>query len=94
MSAIVAEAKSADGWTSRARPSFLYVMYAVIILCFAGGIIGIWFPDHVAMAAVNIKDLLTAIPDSFMGALWRWLSRVQRRCSYDKLKALKGQKDV
>ena len=27
LSAIVAEANSADPWTSRARPSFLYVMY-------------------------------------------------------------------
>jgi len=66
MSAIVAEAQSKDGWTSRARPSFLYVMYLVIIMCFVGGIIGIWFPDDVAMAATNIKDLLLAIPD----ALW------------------------
>ena len=32
MSAIVAEAKSADPWTSRARPSFLYIIYVVIIL--------------------------------------------------------------
>src|SRR3546814_11034492 len=29
MTAIVAEAGSADPWTSRARPSFLYVMYAL-----------------------------------------------------------------
>ena len=31
LSAIVAEARSADGWTSRARPSFLYVMYTLIL---------------------------------------------------------------
>lgn len=29
MTAIVAEANSLDPWTSRARPSFLYVMYAL-----------------------------------------------------------------
>ena len=28
MQAIVAEAQSSDPWTSRARPSFLYMMYA------------------------------------------------------------------
>ena len=66
LSAIVMEAKSADPWTSRARPSFLYVMYLVIVLCFAGGIVGIWWPDHVATAASNITNLLEAIPD----ALW------------------------
>ena len=31
LSAIVAEAQSPDPWTSRARPSFLYVMYALIM---------------------------------------------------------------
>jgi hypothetical protein len=66
LSAIVMEAKSADPWTSRARPSFLYVMYLVIILCFVGGIVGIWWPDHVATAASNITNLLNSIPD----ALW------------------------
>ena len=30
MSAIVAEAKSADPWTSRARPTFLYVFYLMV----------------------------------------------------------------
>ncbi len=31
LSAILAEAKSKDKWTSRARPMFLYVMYYLII---------------------------------------------------------------
>ena len=31
LSAILAQAGSADRWTSRARPAFLYVMYAVIL---------------------------------------------------------------
>jgi hypothetical protein len=64
LSAIVMEAKSKDPWTSRARPSFLYVMYLVIVLCFVGGIVGIWWPDHVATAASNITNLLASIPDS------------------------------
>ncbi len=68
LSAILAEAQSSDPWTSRARPSFLYIMYAAIILCFLGGVIGIWWPGHVAQAAENIGHLLGAIPES----LW-WL---------------------
>ena len=68
MSAIIEEARSKDPWTSRARPTFMYIMYFVILLCFAGGIVGIWFPEHVKQAAENIKDLLNAIPES----LW-WL---------------------
>lgn len=68
LSAILAEAQSADPWTSRARPTFLYLMYGVIVLAFVGGIVGIWFPGHTAQAADNIGKLLAAIPDS----LW-WL---------------------
>jgi hypothetical protein len=68
LSAILAEAQSADPWTSRARPTFLYVMYAAIGLCFGGGVLGIWWPDHVTTAAQNISNLLGAIPDD----LW-WL---------------------
>jgi hypothetical protein len=68
LSAILAEANSADPWTSRARPTFLYLMYAIIVLAFIGGIAGIWAPDQVGKAAESIGKLLAAIPDS----LW-WL---------------------
>ena len=68
LSVILAEANSKDPWTSRARPTFLYLIYVVIVLCVAGGVVGIWWPDHVATASVNIQNLLGAIPES----LW-WL---------------------
>lgn len=68
LSAIMAEAQSEDPWTSRARPTFLYVMYALILLCFGAGIVGIWFPDHVTTAAQNFANLLGALPEQ----LW-WL---------------------
>jgi len=42
LSAIMAEANSHDPWTSRARPTFLYVIYGVILLSVIGSIIGIW----------------------------------------------------
>jgi hypothetical protein len=63
LSAILAEAHSADPWTSRARPTFLYLIYSVIALCFLGGVLGIWWPDHVSSAAQNIANLLGAIPE-------------------------------
>ena len=31
MAAVIAEAQSPDPWTSRARPMFLYVMYALLL---------------------------------------------------------------
>lgn len=68
LSAILAEANSADPWTSRARPTFLYLIYAIILLCVVGAVVGIWWPDHVATASSNLTNLLAAIPES----LW-WL---------------------
>lgn len=68
LSAILAEANSHDPWTSRARPTFLYVIYAVILMCVMGAIIGIWWPQQVFQAAENLSKLLGAISES----LW-WL---------------------
>lgn len=63
LSAILAEAQSPDPWTSRARPSFLYVMYFVILSCLAGAVMGIWWPDQMTTASQNLANLLAAIPD-------------------------------
>jgi len=84
MSAIVAEAKSSDPFTSRARPSFLYVFYIIILMCFAGGIIGIWFPNEVALAATNIRDLLGAIPAELTAAFTAGFLGYCGSRSYDK----------
>lgn len=68
LSAILAEANSADPWTSRARPTFLYLMYALISLLVVGAIVGIWWPAQVMQAADNLNKLLAALPEQ----LW-WL---------------------
>ena len=68
ISAILAEANSTDAFTSRARPTFLYVMYAIILLMVIGAIAGIWWPAQVFQAAENLTKLLAAIPEP----LW-WL---------------------
>jgi len=64
LSVILAEANSKDPWTSRARPTFLYLMYFIILLCVGGSIAGIWWPDHVTTAAQNMGNLLNSIPES------------------------------
>lgn len=56
MQAIVAEAQSADPWTSRARPSFLYVMYALILWAIPMGLIAAADPKM----ALGIGDGMTA----------------------------------
>ena len=62
MSAIIAEAQSKDPYTSRARPTFLYVMYALFGLCMVGSILGIWFPIEVFRASENMSLLFNALP--------------------------------
>lgn len=62
MSAILAEANSEDPWTSRARPTFLYLMYLIILLCVLGGVLSVPFPSEVLVAAEGMKALLNAIP--------------------------------
>lgn len=66
LSAIVMEAQSKDPFTSRARPSFLYVMYVVILAAFPMGLAAIWFPDHVSAMQLGVKAWLHAVP----GELW------------------------
>jgi hypothetical protein len=63
LAAILAEANSADVWTSRARPTFLYVIYFVILFCVLGAVVGIWWPQQVFQASNNLSKLLRAIPD-------------------------------
>jgi hypothetical protein len=64
MSAIVAEAQSSDPWTSRARPSFLYVMYAIILWAIPMGLIAAVKPDMASGIASGMNAYLNGIPDS------------------------------
>lgn len=63
LSAIVAEAQSADPWTSRARPSFLYVMYAMILWALPMGLISALSPQTAQAIASGITGYLSGIPE-------------------------------
>lgn len=63
MSAIVAEANSADPWTSRARPSFLYVMYALILWAIPMGLLSAWRPDIAGAITDGMTGYLEKIPE-------------------------------
>ena len=64
LSAIVAEAQSPDPWTSRARPSFLYVMYALLLWAIPMGLIGAVQPDMARDIAAAMNAYLAGIPES------------------------------
>jgi len=63
MSAIIAEANSADPWTSRARPSFLYVMYALLLWAIPMGLIAAR-PEMAQGIADGMNAYLAGIPES------------------------------
>jgi hypothetical protein len=59
---IQSEAKSDDPWTSRARPTFLYVMYVYLLAALPIGCIAIFYPTQVTLAIAAAKTYLAAIP--------------------------------
>lgn len=63
LSAIVAEAQSPDPWTSRARPSFLYVMYALLLWAIPMGLIAAARPEMAASIAQGMNAYLAGIPE-------------------------------
>jgi len=63
LSAIVAEANSADPWTSRARPSFLYVMYALILFSVPMGLIAAFRPATAMAIAQGMTAYLNGLPE-------------------------------
>ena len=63
MQAIVAEAQSADPWTSRARPSFLYVMYALILWAIPMGLIAAVDPKLALGIGNGMTSYLRGLPE-------------------------------
>ena len=63
LSAIVAEAQSVDPWTSRARPGFLYVMYAMILWAIPMGLIAAFSPQMAASIGQGMGAYLAGIPE-------------------------------
>lgn len=64
LSAILAEAQSNDPWTSRARPTFLYVIYLCILTAIPMGVLFAFQPTAANAIAVGFGAWLNAIPES------------------------------
>ena len=63
LSAIVAEARSPDPWTSRARPSFLYVIYALLLWALPMGLIAAVRPEAARDIAAGMNAYLAGLPE-------------------------------
>lgn len=63
LQAIVAEANSQDPWTSRARPSFLYIMYIMILWSLPMGVLAAFNPSAATDIARGINTYLNGLPE-------------------------------
>ena len=63
LKAIVAEAESNDPWTSRARPSFLYVMYVMILWALPMGVLAAFNPSAAREIAAGMNAYLNGLPE-------------------------------
>lgn len=63
LAAIVAEANSHDPWTSRARPSFLYVMYILLLAALPMGILAAFSPATAKDIAAGMNAYLGGLPE-------------------------------
>ena len=63
LQAIVVEANSADPWTSRARPSFLFVMYILILTAIPMGLLSAFNPVAARDIAAGMNAYLGGLPE-------------------------------
>ena len=63
LAAIVAEAGSQDPWTSRARPSFLYVIYVLLLWALPMGVLAAFSPATARDIAAGMNAYLAGLPE-------------------------------
>lgn len=63
ISAALAEANSTDPWTRRARPTFLYVMYALLLWSIPIGLLAAIRPAWAAAIGLGMNAYLSSIPE-------------------------------
>lgn len=83
---MLAEATSSDPWTSRARPSFLYVMYVMILISIPFGVLWAFDPAIAERMATGLKLWLTAIPEGLWATFGLGYSGYTVSRSYEKAK--------
>jgi len=89
LSAILAEAQSKDPWTSRARPTFLYVVYLLILTSIPMALIHAFNPELAVRLVEGFHGWLAAIPESIITLFGVGYLGYTGARSYDKFKHLK-----
>ena len=87
MSAILAEANSKDPWTSRARPSFLYVVYILLLASLPMGVLFAYDAETATNVTSGFKAWLEAIPEPIITLFGVGYLGYTGARSWDKMKA-------
>lgn len=90
LSAIIAEAKSSDPYTSRARPSFLYVIYILILACVPMGGLYAFQPDIADRIIQGMTLWLNGIPGELYALFTAGYLGYAGARSYDKKKVIEA----
>ncbi len=90
LSAIVAEANSHDPWTSRARPSFLYVMYAMILWALPIGVLSLFRPDAAGAIAGAMTAYLRGLPEELYALFGTGYLGYTAARQWGKIKGVEG----
>jgi len=88
LSVMVAEASSADPWTSRARPAFLYVVYIFILAAFPMGLVFAYNPDRAVLIVEGVNAWLASIPENMWYLFGAGYLGYTGARSYDKSKGV------
>lgn len=89
LSAIIAEANSADPWTSRARPSFLYVVYILLLWSIPMGVLTVFKPDAATTFTQGFGTWLKAIPEEILTLFGVVMTGYVVGRSWEKTKGIK-----
>lgn len=89
LSAIIAEAQSADPWTSRARPSFLYVVYVLLLWSIPMGVMAVFAPEEALRFTEGFKGWLSSIPEPVLTLFGTVMLGYVVSRGYEKTKGIK-----
>lgn len=89
LSAIITEAQSADPWTSRARPSFLYVVYILLLWSLPMGVLFVINPDAAERFTDGFKAWMNAIPEPILTLFGTVMLGYVVGRSWEKVKGIK-----
>lgn len=87
LAAIIADAQSSDPWTSRARPSFLYVVYILMLWSIPMGVLTVFAPTAAEHFTAGFKAWMSAIPEPVLALFGTVMTGYVLGRSWEKVKA-------